>query len=133
LRCVFVKTGIDTAEDNRWRLPLQVHALVDEMASTQYAENIRAAHEGLFLKKYVISTVPFGYTGKEADGPLTKKSKPRRELAIDPDTSAWVKKIFHWFVVDRLKIARILDRLNEEQAPFTPMSNGVCWTHHSLA
>jgi DNA invertase Pin-like site-specific DNA recombinase len=132
LRCVFVKTGIDTAEDNRWRLPLQVHALVDEMASTQYAENIRAAHEGLFLKKYVVSAIPFGYMGKEVDGPPTKRNRPRRQLAINPETSVWVQRIFHWFAVDGLKIARILERLNDEQAPLSPMSNGIFWTHHVL-
>lgn len=132
LRCVFVKTGIDTAEDNRWRLPLQVHALVDEMASTQYASNIRAAHEGLFLKRFVVSSIAFGYMGKVVDGPLTKRHRPRRKLAIDPETSVWVQKVFHWFVVDRLKLARILERLNGENAPLAPHSNGVYWTHAGM-
>jgi transposase len=132
LRCVFVKTGIDTAEGNRWRLPLQLHAMVDEMATTQYAENIRAAHEGLFLKGFVVSAIPYGYMGKTVDGPLTKRHRPRRKLAIDPETSDWVKRIFDWFVVDRLMLARILERLNDEKVPLSPMSNGVYWTHAAM-
>src|SRR5207248_137351 len=59
LRCVFVRTGIDTETTDRWRLPLQIHAMMDEMSSTQYAENIHAADEGLFLKRMVVSTLPF--------------------------------------------------------------------------
>lgn len=132
IRCVFVKTGIDTYESNRWRLPLQVHALVDEMASTQYAENIRAAHEGLFLKKQIVTNIPFGYMGKEVDGPPTKRNRPRRQIAIDPETSPWVHKVFQWFVMDRMKLVRILERLNDEKAPLTPMSNGAYWTHTAL-
>ncbi len=132
LRCVFVKTGIDTAEDTRWRLPLQVHALVDEMSSTQYAENIRAAHEGLFLRMLVVGSIPYGFAGKEVDGPLTKRHRPRRELAIDQETSVWVQRIFQWFVVDRVKLARILERLNDGKAPLCPHSNGVYWTHEAM-
>src|SRR5207249_3560105 len=34
LRCVFVKTGIDTAGSQTWRMPLQVNAMVDEMSAS---------------------------------------------------------------------------------------------------
>jgi site-specific DNA recombinase len=132
LRCIFVKSIIDTAEGNRWRLPLQIHALVDELGGSAYAENIRAAHEGQFLKKWVVYTIPFGYTGKEIPGPVTRRQRPRREYTIDPITADWVRLIFHWFVHDRLSLTRIIERLNERKAPLGPMSNGEYWTHMAV-
>ena len=82
LRCIFVKSGIDTADPNNGRLclPLQINALMDEMSSSAYAENIRAAQEGLFLRMYVIGTIPFGFAGKEVPGPLTKTEALVQEL-----------------------------------------------------
>lgn len=132
LRCVFVKTNIDTAESNRWRVPLQMHAMMDEMTTSQYAENIRAAHEGLFLKGHVVGSLPYGYMGIEVEGMPTRQNKTRRKVAIDPETSVWVQKIFHWFVTDRVQNAEILRRLNDQQAPLTPHANGY-WTEGALA
>jgi DNA invertase Pin-like site-specific DNA recombinase len=132
LRSVFVKSGIDTADGNRWRLPLQMNAMVDEMTSTMYAENIRAAHEGLFLQGLVVSTLPFGFTGKEVAGRPTKKNRPRQAIAIHPSESDWVKKIYHWFVTDRLPMARILERLNSENCPLPPKAFGGYWSPNAL-
>jgi DNA invertase Pin-like site-specific DNA recombinase len=131
MRCVFVKTGIDTAADNRWRLPLQMHAMMDEMTAGQYTENIRAALEGLFLQGFVVTGLPFGYTGVEVDGPPTKAGKPRRKIAIDPETAPWVQQIFRWFVVDRWQQCEILRHLNDQDAPKSPMSNGY-WSDQAL-
>ena len=132
LRCIFIKSGIDTAEDNRWRLPLQIHTLHDEFGSTAYAENIRAAHEGLFLKKFVVYTLPFGFTGKEVPGRLTKRMRPRREIVIDPETAEWVRKIFTWFVDDRIILSRIVERLNDQSELASPMSYGDYWTFDAV-
>jgi DNA invertase Pin-like site-specific DNA recombinase len=131
-RCVFVKTGIDTAKDDRWRLPLQMHAMIDDLASTMYAENIRAAHEGLFRKGFVVSTIPFGYTGQDVEGPKTKRGLPRQIIVIDEETADWVRRIFHWFVVDRLPKARILERLNDQAVPCGPKADGTFWSDHAL-
>jgi DNA invertase Pin-like site-specific DNA recombinase len=132
LRCVFVKSGIDTADGNRWRLPLQMNAMVDEMTSTMYAENIRAAQEGLFLQGLVVSTLPFGFTGQDVEGRRTKRNRPRQKIVIHPTESEWVKRMFHWFVVDRLPMARILERLNIGDCPASPKGFGGCWTPNTL-
>ncbi|HVK08987.1 MAG TPA: recombinase family protein, partial [Gemmataceae bacterium] len=131
-RCIFVKTGIDTAQGQQWRLPLQVHSLVDEMSGTMYAANIRTAHEGLFLKNWVTFTVPYGYCGRDVDGPLTKRGRPRQEIAIHSEEAAWVRRIFAWFVTDRLPMARILELLNAEQALLPPKAFAGYWTHQAL-
>lgn len=127
-RCIFVKSDLDTAEGDRWRLPLQIQSMVDEMSATMYTANIRAGHEGIFIKKWVTYTIPFGFMGKEIPGPLTKRQRPRRELAIDLETAEWVRIIYHWYVNDRLSMSVIVERLNEQLAPLSPRSNGEYWT-----
>jgi len=132
LRCVFVTGNIDTAADDRWRQPLQHQANMDEMATGMYAANIRAAHIGLFLQGMVVSTLPFGYTGKDVDGPPTKKGLRRQIIVVDDETAGWVIKIFHWYVVDRVIMARILERLNDQAVPPGPKSDGTFWTAQAL-
>jgi site-specific DNA recombinase len=131
-RAIFVRTHIDTAQGQQWRVPLQIHALTDELAGSMYAPNIRAALEGMFLKGWVVCSLPYGYHGVEVDGPLTKRLRPRRAVAIDPMEAEWVVRIFGWFVTDRLPMARILERLNELQAPLPPKSRSGYWTHGAL-
>jgi site-specific DNA recombinase len=129
LRCVFVFSNIDTASPNKtWMMPLQIASMMDEFFSTVYVENIRAAHLGLFLKNNVVASLPFGFTGKEVPGMPTKRGRPRMEVVIDPATAEWVRKIYHWFVKDRLILARIVERLNDLDAPLSPRSNGSLWT-----
>jgi hypothetical protein len=131
-RAIFVRTHIDTAEGQQWRVPLQVHALTDELAGSMYAPNVRAAHEGMFEKGWVVTSIPYGYRGVEVPGPLTKKGQPRRAVAVDPSEAEWVVKIFGWFVTDRLPMARIPERLNDQAAPLPPMSESGHWTHGAL-
>lgn len=129
IRCFFVKSGIDTAADERWRVPLQVNAMVDEMAVGMYAENIRAGHEGLFLQGFVTGTLSLGYYGQEVEGVLTKRGTKRKKVAIDPQTAPWVAKIFSWFVENGLSIGEIIRRLNgDPDAPLPPMAASGRWT-----
>jgi DNA invertase Pin-like site-specific DNA recombinase len=93
-RAIFVRTHIDTAQGQQWRVPLQVHALTDELAGSMYAPNIRAAHEAMFQKGWVVCGLPYGYCGVEIDGPLTKRQRRRRAVAIDPVEAEWVVRIF---------------------------------------
>jgi DNA invertase Pin-like site-specific DNA recombinase len=132
IRCIFIGSKIDSAIDERWRMPLQMHGMMDEMASGMYAANIQAAHIGLFLQGMVVSTLPFGYMGKDIAGPLTKKGLTRQMIVIDDELAEWVKKIFHWFVVDRMIQARILEQLNDQAVPPGPKSDGTFWTAQAL-
>jgi hypothetical protein len=84
-RCLFAKSGIDTAGEKRWRATLHIHAVFDEMGAGMYADNIRAAQEGLFDRVLVQGTVSFGYTGKPIPGEQTRRKLPRRMLVIDPE------------------------------------------------
>jgi site-specific DNA recombinase len=129
VRCLFVKSGVDSADTKRWRMLLNYHAGVDEFVTSMYAENIRVAQEGLFRLKLVFGTITFGYRGKEVVGPPTRQKRPRREYEIDPETAEWVRKIFQWYVRDSLPIAQIIRRLNEDpSAPLGPKAMSGRWT-----
>lgn len=57
IRCIYVKNGIDTADEHRWEMLLYSHGMIDQFVVTMYADNVRAAHEGLFEKRLVFGTL----------------------------------------------------------------------------
>ncbi len=85
IRCLFVKSGVDSADASRWRMLLQIHAMTDEFVVGMYADNIRSAHEGLYEGGFVFGTISFGYRGREVPGRLDQarpcpprpRSRPR--------------------------------------------------------
>jgi site-specific DNA recombinase len=129
IRCLFVKSGVDTADEKRWRMLLQVHSITDEAGAGMYADNIRAAHEGLFRKQQVCGTVTFGYRQKPVDGPGTRRKLPRSEYEIDPEQAHWVRLVFRWYVEEGLSLATIIRKLNEDPSiPLGPKSVSGRWT-----
>jgi hypothetical protein len=129
IRCLFVKSGVDTADEKRWRLLLQVHSMTDEAGTGMYADNIRAAQEGLFLRHQVCGTVTFGYRPKPVPGPNTRRQLPRTEYEIAPEQAHWVRQVFIWYVEQGLSLASIIRKLNEDPSiPLGPKSVSGRWT-----
>ncbi len=129
LRAIFVEQNIDTASGDSWRLPLQIHAAVDESGTSMYAANIRSAQQGLFLNGLVTGKLPLGYHGVETDGRPTRRGLPRRRIAIDADASKWVHRIYDWYVTKRRSIARIVQLMNSlPNAPQPPNSPSGKWS-----
>src|SRR5262249_23723388 len=75
--CPFVTSGVDPADEHRWRMLLQIHAMTDEFVLGMYADNVRAAHEGLFDRQMVCGTITFGYKGEPIPGEKTRRGLPR--------------------------------------------------------
>lgn len=50
---------------------------------------------------------------------------------IDSELAEWVRKIFHWFVIERRSISWIVRKLNELNAPKDHRSTTPDW-HHTL-
>lgn len=133
VRCIFVKSKIDTADEKRWRFVLQIYAAMDESVVSMYADHVRAAHEGLFLRGMVVSSLPMGYTGEVVEGEETKRKRPRRRIIIDEDRAEYVQKVFGWFTEDGITIQSIVQRLNgDPEAPSPPKSPSGNWCHRSV-
>jgi DNA invertase Pin-like site-specific DNA recombinase len=133
LRCIFIKSGIDTGDKDRWRLHLQLLASMDEAYSTIYSENIRAALVGLASQKFVHGTLAVGYRGEPVPGQFTKRRRPRCVVAIDEVAARYVRQVFEWFGNDLLPIDEIVRRLNEDpQAPKPAKSEDRRWSHQSV-
>jgi DNA invertase Pin-like site-specific DNA recombinase len=132
VRCVFVKSGIDSANKDQWQMMLHFRAIMDEFQVKIGAEHIRAGLEGLFLEGYVYGTVTFGYRGEPVSGKLTKRQRPRCRLVVDPEEAKIVVWIFEWWV-DGNSLMAIAQRLNTiPEVPLPRKSNGIGWNRNSV-
>src|SRR5262249_29280591 len=104
IRGIFVKSHLDTADGEHWRMMLQLYATMDEAIVRLSGEHVRAAHEGLFIRRMVCTSLPVGFTGEIVEGEFTKLKNPRRRIIKDKETAPWVEKIFNWFVLDGMSI-----------------------------
>jgi site-specific DNA recombinase len=127
IRCVFVKSGVDSANKDQWQMLLHLRAIMDE-----FQVKVGAALEGLFLQGFVFGTLTFGYAGEPVPGKLTKRGRPRCRIAIDPDEAKIVVSIFEWWVAGD-SINAIVRKLNAIPAVPQPRKS-TCrgWTHHSV-
>jgi len=114
IRAIFAKSGIDTADGKRWRMLLNANAMIDEYCVDMNVDNIRASHEGLLEKRLVFGTISFGYCGVAIPGQFTRRGRPSKRLAIDEMAADWVRRIYHWHVVDRLDVIEIVRRLRAD-------------------
>ncbi len=134
VRCVFVKSGVDTNDKQRWETILSTQAMIDQFVVTMNIANVQAAQEGLLRKQLVFGTLGIGYTGEIIEGELTKLGRPRRRIIIDPSTCEVVRQIFSWYVNDELSINEIVGRLNTDpNIPLPPGANSGQWTRHSVS
>jgi hypothetical protein len=132
LRCVFVKSGVDTDDRDRWRQLLHVNAMVDEVAADLGAVHVRAAHEGLLENGFVWGTLAFGYVGEAVPRISTNRGRPRQKVVIDSATSVWVFRIFEWYAIDELSIAECVRKLNGLNVPLPPKCATGAWTRMAV-
>ena len=129
VRCIFVKSGIDTNDKQRWEGLLSMASMMDQFQVTMNVANIQAAHQGQLEKRIVFGTVSYGYTGEPIPGEFTKRHKPRCKIILDPTTAEIVRKIFTWYVEERATIAEIIRRLNDDESiPLPPRAESGEWT-----
>lgn len=129
IRCVFVRSGVDTNDKNRWEMLLHMHSMIDQFVVTMYVENIRAAHEGLLEKRLAFGTMSFGYRGDPISGMTTVHGKPRCRIVVDEDTATIVRRVYDWFVNDGVAVNEIIRRLNADpNVPLPPRCTSGMWT-----
>eukprot|EP00913_Durusdinium_trenchii_P022830 g21434.t1 len=130
IRGIFVKSNLDTSDDENWRTMFQLFAAMDEAMVRMYGSHVQAAHEGLFIRGMVCTSLSLGYTGEEVPGEFTKRKLPRRRIVVDPEAAKWIEKIFEWYVVDGKSLDEIPRELNDDpEAPAPNKSMTGLWTH----
>lgn len=130
IRGIFVKSNLDTADGENWRTTFQLFAAMDEAMVRMYGAHVQAAHEGLFIRRMVCTSLPLGFTGEEIPGEFTKRNLPRRRIIIDPEMAPWIAKIFRWYVIDGKSMDEIARLLNDDDdAPAPSKSLTGLWTH----
>jgi hypothetical protein len=132
IRIIFIAQGIDT-NDKKWELSLHAQSMIDQFVVTMYADNIRAAQEGLFERRLVFGSISYGYCGAIIEGEFSRTGKPRRRLAIDDTTAQVVRLIFDLFVVKRRGLNEIARILNDDQSiPLPRRCRGGRWTNDTV-
>ena len=128
IRAIFVKSHLDTTDDERWKIQLHMNSLLDEMYARVNVPHIHAAHETLFLNGMVCTSLSLGYTGEDVPGQFTRQHRPRQKIIIDPETSPWVQKIYDWYLAGKGQgeIARELNA--DPTAPPPQKSLTGAWT-----
>lgn len=129
IRAIFVRSGLDTSNQEHWRLMFSLLSSMDEAQVSMYSEHIRASHEGLFIRQCVWGTLSLGYTGEEVAGEFTRRQRPRRKIVIDESAADWIRKIFEWYVAEGLSRDDIARELNDDpHAPVPPKNLTGLWT-----
>ena len=130
LRGIFVKSNLDTADGENWRMMLQLFSAMDEAVVRMYGAHVQAAHEGLFIRQMVCTSLTLGYTGEEVPGELTKRNRPRRKIVVDSEAAKWIEKIYKWYVKESKSLDEIAQDLNDDpKAPAPAKSLTGLWTH----
>jgi site-specific DNA recombinase len=133
MRCIFIKSGVDTDDKKRWESILYTQSMIDQFVVTMYVDNIRSAHQGLLEKRLVFGTLSFGYKGAAIEGELTNRGKPRCRIVVDDKTAPIVRQIFKWYAEDLLPITDIIRRLNDDpDVPLPPRCVNDEWTRLSV-
>lgn len=132
IRIIFIAQGIDT-NDKKWELSLHAQAMIDQFVVSMYADNIRAAQEGLFERRLVFGSISYGYGGQPIEGEFSRTGKQRRRLVIDETTARVVRLIFDLYVNKRLflnEIARVLN--GDSSIPLPQRCSGGQWTDDTV-
>jgi hypothetical protein len=133
VRIISLTEGIDSSI-NSWEILATIFSLQHEQYIKYLSHAVFQGQEGNELAGYSVGDWCLGYRsvpipGSEA-GRRGRNSKPRMQYVIDPDTSAWVVRIFHWFTVERRSILWITRDLTRRNAPKDHRATTTAW-HHS--
>ena len=135
VRIVSVTEGIDSNETS-WELIAHIMSIVHEQYLKDLAANVLRGQEGTLLEGHSVGDHCFGYGSQVVSGNETlrhgRKDKLPKIYVIDPESAAWVERIFHWFVVDRRSLRWIARELNRLDAPKDHRATTKNWRHQYL-
>jgi len=136
VRIISVTEGIDS-NDTAWELIAHIMSIVHEQYVKDLAANVFRGQEGALLAGFSLGDYCFGFTSEPLPGSEKgrrgRNAKPRKLYVIDPETAAWVARIFRWFVQERRSINWIARELNRLAAPKDHRAKTSRWQHTYVA
>jgi hypothetical protein len=133
VRIISLTEGIDSSTDS-WDILATIFSLQHEQFVKYLSHAVFRGQEGNVLAGYSVGDCCLGYQSVPIPGSEAarrgRNAKPRMQYVVDPDTAAWVVRIFHWFTVERRSILWITRELTRRNAPKDHRATTTAW-HHS--
>ena len=133
VRFISASESIDSAQGN-WELI----SVVKGFSNQDFIKALRAAvirgQSHAHMNGYSTGTFPFGYKSVPKEGTeFGRLRKLRKEIMPYEDHAQWVRKVFDWFVKDKMLIQQITKVLTKLEAPKDHRSTVKHWNHQSIA
>ncbi len=133
VRFISVTEGIDSALGN-WEVISMILGYGHEEFIKNLRLNVIRGQSDAHLNGYSTGTFPFGYKTVELAGTeFGRLRKLRREIMPNEDHTQWVRKVFDWFVKDKMPIQQIAKELTRLEAPKDHRSTVSHWNHQSVS
>jgi DNA invertase Pin-like site-specific DNA recombinase len=133
VRFISASESIDSAQGN-WELI----SVVKGFSNQDFIKALRAAvirgQSHAHMNGYSTGSFPFGYKSVPKEGTeFGRQRKLRKEIMPHEDHAQWVRKVFDWFVKDKMPIQQIAKVLTKLEAPKDHRSTVKHWNHQSIA
>jgi len=133
VRFISVTEGIDSALGN-WEVISMILSYGHEQFIKNLGSTVIRGQSDAHLNGYSTGTFPFGYKSVDLVGTeFGRQRKLRKKVMIHEDNTQWVRKIFDWFVKDKMPIQQIAKELTRLGAPKDRRSTVSHWNHQSVS
>jgi len=133
VRFISVSEGIDSAQGN-WELLAMIMGYTHQEYIKSLGSAVIRGQSHAHLNGYSTGTFPFGYKSVPKEGTeFGRLKKLRKEIIPHEDHAQWVRKVFDWFVEDKMPIQQIAKELTRLSAPKDHRSTIKHWNHQSIA
>jgi len=132
IRVISVSEGVDTARPG-WETHATILALQHERYVQELAANVLRGQSANVKGANSNGDYCFGYTTQPIPGSENTRrgrhARPRMQYLIEPTAAEWVRRIFHWFAVERRSVSWITRQLNQQHAPKDHRARTANWRH----
>ena len=134
IRVISVTEGVDSDTDG-WDMLATMFSIQHERYLKELAANVHRGQVGTVQARFSAGDYRFGYNSVPSPGGETtgrgRNSKPKMVYVICEEQAEWVRRIFHWFVVERQPLSWIVRELTRSNVPKDHRSSTKSW-HRTL-
>ena len=133
VRFISVSEGIDSAQGN-WELISMILGFGNQEHVKILRSSVIRGQSHAHMSGYSTGTYPFGYESVPKEGTeFGRQKKLRSVVEINEEKAQWVRKIFEWFLKDKMPIQKIVKELTKLEVTKDHRSSVSHWSHQSVA